>query len=85
DGIAVELGVAEGIFSRILLEGNPDFKILYSIDWWSGDRGHDENELETARKNLEPFGDRSQIIIKSFEDAREDFESDFFDFIYIDG
>ena len=44
DSICLELGVAEGNFSKSLLERSNNIKHLFSIDMWNGDRGHDDNQ-----------------------------------------
>jgi len=85
DGIGVELGVAKGTFSNILLMCNPDFKKLYSIDRWAGDRGHNNMEYDVAKGLLRKHGKRSEIIRKPFEIAKDDFQYETLDFIYIDG
>lgn len=75
---AVEVGVAEGLFSRDLLENG--IELLFSVDAWStlnqkGDGGsdfewHKKNYLN-AVKLLKPFGFKS-IILKgiSYEMAK---------------
>ena len=80
----IELGVARGIFSKEILE-NCECGILYSVDMWAGDRGHNDCEQAWAAKTLEPFGARSKIIKSKFEDIVDTFKDEFFDFIYIDG
>jgi hypothetical protein len=40
--------------------------------------------METAKKVVEPFGDRAQIIRKRSIDAAKDFRDEFFDFVFID-
>ena len=73
--IGVELGVAEGFFSRDLLIGGLDK--LYSIDNWghiAGIKGDGnfpdswhETNYENAKKLLAPFG-RKSIILKGLTD-----------------
>jgi predicted O-methyltransferase YrrM len=84
NAVALELGVAEGKFSEKLL-AKSDIKILYSIDSWAGDRGHDDLQYAKALERLSKFGDRSKIIRANFADALSQFEDNFFDLIYIDG
>lgn len=81
---AAELGVAEGIFSEQLLASGR-IGLLYSIDRWAGDRGHDEVEYRRAVQRLEPFGNRSEIMRLKFEEAVVLVPDDAFDLVYIDG
>ena len=82
--ICVELGVAEGVFSEMILE-NHDVEHLYSIDMWAGDRGHDLNQYNRAVKRLLPYRENNSVIQSTFADAVKTFPDEFFDFIYIDG
>jgi len=83
NAIAVELGVAEGKFSKKLLD-NHSFSILYGIDIYAGDRGHDDAQYNSAKKLTEEYEDY-KLIRKKFEEALQDFPDEYFDFIYIDG
>ncbi len=83
-GVGVELGVAAGKFSDKLLRKSP-LALLYSIDAWAGDRGHDDTQYEVAKDLLEPFGGRSRIIRARFDVAVNQFQDKSLDFIYIDG
>lgn len=82
DGVGVELGVAKGIYSEIILQ-NSKLKTLYSIDRWSDH--HDEREYLGTCQRLSKYGDRSIIMRETFSDAVSKFPDGFFDFIYIDG
>ena len=84
DSIGIELGVRHGIFSKYLL-AHSSLKILYSIDRWTGDRGHDMSEFRDTRKALSDFKERSEILRVSFKEALHLFQNSYFDFIYIDG
>lgn len=86
NGMGVELGVAEGNFSRKILEtfNGTDF-YLYSIDMWSGDRGHNIDEYRMAVVNLEPFKRNNTILKMTFDEALPLFPDKYFDFIYVDG
>lgn len=84
DSIGVELGVADGYFSKQLLSTS-NMKLLYSIDRWAGDRGHDIDQYKKAIKNLKQFYNRNSIIKLSFTEALDIFPDGHFDFIYIDG
>ncbi|MCB1064864.1 MAG: hypothetical protein KDN20_18335 [Verrucomicrobiae bacterium] len=49
--LGVELGVAGGAYSEHLLSHAP-IRRLYSIDAWSGDRGHDIVQCDAATRRL---------------------------------
>lgn len=83
-GVGVELGVAEGRFSEKILKRSP-LSFLYSIDMWSGDRGHDVEEYKTALRRLGPHRARNSALRMTFDEALDLFPDDHFDFIYIDG
>lgn len=82
--VCIELGVAEGVFSEMILQSYP-VKHLYSVDMWAGDSGHDDRQHERACKRLNAYSDRNTIMKMKFEQALEHFPNSFFDFIYIDG
>jgi len=83
--IAVELGVAAGKYSDKILDCD-NIDLLYSIDRWANDRGHNQRQHSNAVELLtRRHGDRSRVIKKTFELACEDFQDNFFDYIYIDG
>jgi len=81
--IGIELGVAEGKFSEKLIRKG-DFKKLYGVDIYAGDRGHDDGQYQEALKLLSPYKNY-QLIRKTFDEALTDFDDEYFDFIYIDG
>lgn len=81
-GICVELGVAAGVFSELLLETNPTIK-LFSIDRWMDH--HDVMERHEAQLRLRRFWDRSHLIRAPFSYAVKSFPDEYFDLIYIDG
>lgn len=86
NGIGVELGVAEGLFSQRILQNFEDTNFyLYSIDMWAGDRGHNIDEYKTAIVNLEPWKRNNSILRMTFDEALPLFPDDYFDFIYVDG
>jgi predicted O-methyltransferase YrrM len=80
EGVGIELGVARGIYSDIILQ-NPKVHRLYSIDRWSDH--HDEKEYHSAQRLLNRHGSRSHVIRCTFDEALPMFEE--VDFIYIDG
>jgi hypothetical protein len=60
-GVAVELGVARGQFSKKLLEGSKT-RVLYSIDAWAGGKVHNAAEYNAVIRLLKPYGQRSVVI-----------------------
>jgi len=95
NNFGIEIGVAKGIFSEILLV-NSKLKKLYSLDPWReyskteyndtancSQKDHDDRYNSVVEK-LGKFGDRSQIIRKDSIEALGDFPDGYFDFIYID-
>jgi 16S rRNA C1402 N4-methylase RsmH len=82
--VGIELGVAEGVFSHMVLS-NISVKHWYSVDMWAGDRGHDDKQYERAKQKLAQFSNKNTIIKKTFEEALSMFEDEYFDFIYVDG
>jgi len=82
--IGIELGVAEGVFSRQLLETNR-FGHLFSVDMYEGDRGHDVVQYAKAIQLLSPYYHQNSLLRMRFADAIHLFHDEFFDFIYIDG
>lgn len=83
-GVGVELGVAEGFFSRKILEFSR-LKYLYSVDMYAGDRGHGTDQYKHALRQLDPFRDRNAILRMRFDEAVDLFPDEYFDFIYVDG
>lgn len=83
DGEGVELGVAAGLFSAVILD-NWRVKKLHSIDAWT-ERGHDDAEMRAALDRLTPFKNRSRVLRSTFEDAESTFAESSLDFVYIDG
>ena len=83
-GLCAELGVAEGRFSEKLLERSK-LGFLYSIDMWSGDRGHDVAEYRRALERLMPYRGRNAALRMTFAEALPLFPDATFDFIYVDG
>lgn len=84
NSVGIELGVAQGKFAEKLLK-NPCFSVLYGVDAYAGDRGHDDKQYNEALEKLSQFGERYVLIRKSFSQAVKDFADNYFDFIYIDG
>lgn len=89
---AVELGVAEGQFSRDIL--NWGVVKLYSIDAWTtingqkGDGGFDQEwhnmNYEKAKLLLKPFGERSVILRGLSVEMSRQLEDDSLGFVNVD-
>lgn len=91
--MAAEIGVAEGQFSRDILNWEC-VKGLYSIDTWAtikGQRGdggndqawHDAN-YEKAKALLKPFGERSKILRGLSTDMAKIIDNDSLGFVNVD-
>lgn len=96
DLIGLEIGVARGESSYVLLDKCPNIKTLYGIDPykefedWVGtiDQEHNDKTKEIAIKNLAKFGDRFvSLFTMDSKDALlyDGFDDNYFDFIFIDG
>lgn len=83
--VGIELGVAEAEFSDQVLSQQPTVNAWYSVDMWAGDRGHDFNQQQRARRRLEHFGKRSTVIHAKFDRALLQFPDEHFDIVYVDG
>lgn len=83
--IGAEIGVDTGIYSEILCKEIPGLK-LYSIDVWDlnavKSREKRLGKYEEAKKRLAPYD--ATLIKKLSLDALQDFDNNFFDFVYID-
>lgn len=86
-----EVGVAEGINSRVLCLHIPNIK-LYACDLWDvyyrettrmKDLRQQERCLELAHQKLDPYG--VTFIRKPSTEAVKEFEDGALDFVYIDG
>lgn len=82
--LGVELGVAGGAYSEHLLSHAP-IRRLYSIDAWSGDRGHDIVQCDAATRRLSKYGTRSIVLRARFQEALALFGDGALDFVYVDG
>lgn len=84
-GIAIELGVAEGGFSKEILKKGW-FHHLYSIDSWNDPNSiHDYRQYIRAIHNLSPWYRHNTIVRMKFHEALEMFRPQSIDFIYVDG
>lgn len=81
-----EIGVAEGIYSKVLCLHIPNIE-LYCVDIWRRyEKKNDENQqhaLRLAHEKLDPYG--AVFIQKPSMDAVRDFKDHSLDFVYIDG
>lgn len=81
--VGVELGVARGVFSHALLSTGR-FRLLFSIDKWAGDRGHNDEEYQDAYALLSQF--KESIVLRyTFESVVGCFRDRSLDFVYVDG
>jgi predicted O-methyltransferase YrrM len=83
NGIAAELGVANGVFSDLILKKS-SIDYLYSIDMY-GDRKHTVDQYKVALAQLVAHRKRNCILKMKFDEALSLFPDKYFDFIYIDG
>ena len=83
-GVGAELGVAAGRFSKAILD-NSSCELLYSIDRWAGDRGHNKKQFSEACYLLAPYKQKSRVMLSTFKDIVDWFDNESLDFIYIDG
>ncbi|KKS77895.1 MAG: hypothetical protein UV74_C0002G0023 [Candidatus Woesebacteria bacterium GW2011_GWB1_43_14] len=82
-----EIGVAEGLYSKVLLDNIPGLK-LYGVDIWSNYPGYaelkDPKQLYIeALKRLKPYN--CKLIRKFSMDAVLEFADNSLDFVFIDG
>ena len=95
DGMGVEIGVQEGIFSEKILQDS-NLKILYSIDPWlecnKGDyldianvsQEKQDRRYLNAISRLMKFKTRSMVMRTTSEEASKFFKYETLDFVYID-
>ncbi len=82
-GEGVELGVAEGRFSELILRNGRVLR-LWGVDRWSDH--HDSSEYIAATQRLAAAGQgRSLLLRMTFEEALSHFADDSLDFVYFDG
>ena len=84
NGIAAELGVANGDFSSSILSVNSPSK-LHLIDIWGSQRYNNSLYKNVLQKfNTEISKGKMEIHRKLSTEAVEDFEDNYFDWLYID-
>lgn len=89
--VGAEVGVEEGLYTKVLCEANPQAKI-YGVDPWRSYRGYREHVsqeklegfYEATRMRLVPC-ENYELIRKFSMEAVADFEDESLDFVYIDG
>lgn len=82
-GTGVELGVANGFFSREILYCS-NCERLYSIDRWT-EPHHGMDEYLQALDRLHLFRTRSRVLRATFDEALVLFQVGSLDFVYVDG
>jgi len=88
---ALEIGCDVGKTSEFLLRCFPNL-ILHGVDPyinyidWNGNNLNERNEvLEKFKTVTQPYEERVKLYRKTSDEAVQDFEDGFFDFIFIDG
>lgn len=79
--IGLELGVAEGIYSKRMVNSNV-FKVFYGIDAYAD--MHDTFEYKRALKHIGLEANYKLLRMK-FDEALDLFDDSYFDFIFVDG
>jgi hypothetical protein len=94
-GKGVEIGVAKGEYSEIILKYGK-LSTVYSVDPWKGFRAEiyddvnnvpqeeQDRRYELTRRKLERYGERSKILRMTSSDAAKLFNDRTFDLIYLD-
>lgn len=77
----VELGVAEGVFSKRMVESGK-FEHFVGIDMYADD--HDVNQYKKALRSVGLFSDYKLLRMR-FDEAIDLFENESIDFVYVDG
>lgn len=90
ENIGIELGVANGDFSKKALQTGL-FKFFFGVDSYSdteknlfGPDAHNEDQYKLALKNI-GLRENYNLLRMDFDNALELFRDNYFDFIYIDG
>lgn len=85
-----EIGVADGRYSEILLEKNPQLQLVsvdpyapYDGNWRSQD--YQNKAYEQAKERLSKFGSRCNIVRSTGVEASINMKDDYLDFVFIDG
>ena len=93
EAVCVEIGVAEGQFSRDIL--NWGVKKLYSVDTWAtlngqrGDGGNDQAwhdmNYQNTKNLLAKFGDKSELLRGLSHEMAARVDDNYIDLLYLDG
>jgi len=88
NGVCAELGVDKGDYSKLIIEKNNPSR-LFLIDSWENMLTSDSADLQHSKKidlvkNLFGQNPKISILKKNTNDALNDFEEEYFDWIYID-
>jgi hypothetical protein len=86
-----EIGVEQGVYSKILLEANPRLQ-LYAIDAWKSYRGYRDHTsqrklddfYQITKDRLKQFNHRCNILRGFSLDLVKQFGDESLDFVYID-
>lgn len=89
--VGVEIGVAAGEYSHIIMKLNPQLKKMYGVDPYIGYSGYKDyvrestfNKLqEDAHRRLDQYP-QYEFIRETSVEAAKDFEDGTLDFVYID-
>lgn len=81
DCIGIELGVAKGGYSKLLMESGK-FKFFFGVDMYSDN--HNTEEYIHALKNVGIYS-QYKLFRMTFKDALNLFADESLDFVYIDG
>lgn len=94
NGVGVEIGVASGSYSEVLLKHTglktiffvdpwKDYSNVNSADYYGNQKAQDERYSSVVSR-FQCYVDRAIIVRKESVEASKDFTNEFFDFIYID-
>src|SRR3990167_166244 len=88
--VGVEVGVAFGGYSDVLMKSNPDMK-LYGVDSYTTYKGYKDYALNSTMRKLKEDAHAlldkypNYTFVEKFSmDAVKDFEDESLDFVYID-
>ena len=88
--VGLELGVAQGFYSKIILDKNPQLKRLFLVDIWKVYPGYDcyghkiKAYEKICKRRLFPYKEKIRYIKKMSMDAVKKFPDGSLDFIFID-
>jgi len=86
-GIGIEIGVAKGSFSNVILQDSQLSK-FYMLDNWQGSeiksKKRSENHYKRAKKIADRYPYRAVIMVCDSLEGVKKFPDEYFDFIYID-